>query len=286
MGEAAARPRFHRTLRISGKGPGSGKFREELRGIAVDDDGRLYAVGDSTVKIFDRDGGLLREWKSGQPGHSVAVDIDGRVWVGEWRQVEIFEPQGELAQSWTDSGRLGLVTAIGLGSDDVFLADATARCIRRYDREGRFVNDIGDRHRRGGFNIPNGVVDFALDGAGVLHVAHPGMHRVERYDAAGELLGRFGRFDGVDPEGFGGCCNPTNLAVDRSGRVVVSEKAGPRVKLYDRDGRLLAVVADEGFDPSAKNMDLAIDPAGRIYVADTAKLEIHVFSPESAGGGG
>jgi sugar lactone lactonase YvrE len=286
MGEAETTLRFRRTLRIGGKGSGSGKFREALRGIAVDGDGRLYAVGDSSVKIFDREGGLVREWPSGLPGHSVAVDLDGRVWVGEWQQVEIFEPEGKLAKSWNDSGRLGLVTAIGLGSDDVFLADATARRIRRYDRQGQFVNDIGDRHRRGGFNIPNGVVDFGLDGAGVLHVAHPGMHRVERYDAAGELLGRFGRFDGVDPEGFGGCCNPTNLAVGGSGRVVVSEKAGPRVKLYDRDGGLLAVVADEGFDPSAKNMDLTVDPAGRIYVADTATFEIHVFTSASEGGGG
>ena len=94
MDEAAARPRFRRTLRISGKGPGAGEFREALRGIAVDGDGRLYAVGDSSVKIFDREGGLVREWQSGLPGQSVAVDLDGKVWVGEWQQVEIFKPEG------------------------------------------------------------------------------------------------------------------------------------------------------------------------------------------------
>ena len=61
--------------------------------------------------------------------------------------------------------------------------------------------------------------------------------------------------------------------------MIVSEKAGPRVKVYDRSGRLLTIVADDVFDPAAKNMDLAVDSGGRIYVADTAALEIRVFEP-------
>jgi hypothetical protein len=105
------------------------------------------------------------------------------------------------------------------------------------------------------------------------------MHRIERYTADGELLGHIGRFDGVDPEGFPGCCNPTNVSLDRAGRIVVTEKAGPRAKLYDREGSLLSVIADDGFDPASKNMDLAVDSHGRILVADTASLEIRVFPP-------
>jgi sugar lactone lactonase YvrE len=247
--------------------------------VAVDATGRLYAVGDSAVKVFDADGGVLRQWATGAPGECVAIGDPGQVWVGQNEQVEVFSPEGERASVWRDPGRLGLVTAIGFGGGDVFLADATARWIRRYGADGSFVNNIGDQHRKGGFHIPNGVVDFAVDEAGVLHVANPGMHRVERYAADGTLLGRFGRFDGRDPAGFPGCCNPTNLTVDDHGRVIVSEKAGPRVKVYDPEGGLLTVVADDVFDPAAKNMDLAVDEAGRLYVADTAALEIHVFEP-------
>ena len=107
------------------------------------------------------------------------------------------------------------------------------------------------------------------------------MHRVERYTVDGELLGPFGRFDDHDPAGFPGCCNPTNLALDRAGHVIVSEKAGPRAKLYSSDGQLITVVADDVFDPLAKNMDVAVDSRGRIYVADTATLEIHVLAPKA-----
>ena len=71
-----------------------------------------------------------------------------------------------------------------------------------------------------------------------------------------------------------------NVTVDAAGRVVVTEKAGPRAKVYGAAGELLAVVAERTFDPGAKNMDVAVDSTGRIYVADTVRLEVRVFRPE------
>ena len=272
---------FRLARRIGGRGHAPHEFERTLRGIAVDDAGRVYAVGDSAVKVFGAGGEPLRQWATRLPGQSVAVDADGRVWVGEHGQVEIHDALGTLADTWRDAGRLGLVTAIGFGRGHVFLADANARWIRRYDRNGGFLNNIGDRHRKGGFHIPNGVVDFAVDGEGTVHVANPGMHRVERYSPDGTQLGHFGRFDGRDPAGFPGCCNPTNLALDGDGHVIVSEKAGPRVKVYSPDGQLVTVVADDVFDPAAKNMDLAVDSRGRVYAVDTEALEICVFEPRA-----
>jgi sugar lactone lactonase YvrE len=270
-------------LRIAGKGSAAYQFKEHLRGVALDGDGLIYAVGDSSVKVFADDGEFVRQWATGTPGFCVSVDRGGRVWVGQWDQVEIFDAKGHLADTWQDPDRLGLVTSIGFVNDDVLLADADARWIRRYYREGNFLNNIGAQHRKGGFHIPNGVVDFAIDKSGILHVANPGMHRVERYKPDGELLGHFGRFDGRDPAGFPGCCNPTNLALDTEGRVIVSEKAGPRVKVYDADGELLAVAADGLFDAAAKNMDLAVGSGGQIYVADTVALEVRVLNRQTEG---
>jgi sugar lactone lactonase YvrE len=264
--------------RFCGRGSGADQFSEALRGIAVDGQGHIHAVGDSTVKVFTGEGKLLRRWPTSLPGHAIAVSDDGRVWVGQSQQVEIYDAQGTLVDTWRIPD-LGLVTAIDHRDGDVFLADAGVRWIRHLDGEGRLLNNIGDQHRKGGFHIPNGVVDFDIDAQGILHVANPGMHRVERYRANGELLGHFGRFDGRDPQGFPGCCNPTNVTLDDDGRVIVTEKAGPRVKVYDPDGTLLSVVADDGFEPAAKNMDVQVDAEGRIYVVDTVSLAIIVFAP-------
>jgi len=81
-----------------------------------------------------------------------------------------------------------------------------------------------------------------------LFVAHPGRHRVERYDADGELKSRWGkRTRGLD--GFTGCCNPVSVAVTDSGEFVTAERGQPRIKLFDRDGKLQTVIAEpEAFD--------------------------------------
>ncbi len=279
---------------------GEGGFTKALRGLAVtvgtrSEEGNIFAVGDSRVAVFDPQGMPLRHWQTERPGFSIAIrpssppggegrdtaPAEGRsIWVGQAEQIEIFDQDGGRLDVWRDAKRLQLVTAIGFSRDGVLAADAVARCIRHYDRQGQFRNNIGDQHRKGGFHIPNGVVDFAVDAEGLVHVANPGMHRVERYTPEGELVGRFGRFDGVDPEGFPGCCNPTNVTLGEGGLVVVSEKAPPRAKVYDRQGSLLAVVADgDAFDLAAKNMDLAADVEGNVYVADTARRRICVFEP-------
>ncbi len=266
---------------ISGRGQEPDQFTETLRGIAVDSDGRVFAVGDSAVRVFQADGRLLHTWSTSSPGYCIAIASNGHVYVGLAGQIEIYEADGTPITAWRDEQHLGLVTAIGFANTSVLAADANARCIRRLGPNGKLLNTIGDDNRRSGFLIPNGVIDFAVDRTGTIHAANPGCHRVERFAIDGTRLGHFGRFDGQDPSGFSGCCNPTNVAVDDRGRIFVTEKAGPRAKVYDSDGALLSVVADSQFELACKNMDLAVDSKGQVYVADTVKLQILVFAPQA-----
>lgn len=268
---------------IGGKGPTPDRFAATLRGVAVDDQGQVYAVGDAEVKIFAASGEFRRHWATSKPGFSVAVAGDGSVYVGQSGRIEIFDGMGRLISTWRGPQLTGPVTAIGFVKDGVLAADAADRAIRRFDRGGEFLNDIGKDNRMKGFRIPNGVVDFSVDSGNVIHAANPGRHRVERYTPAGELLGHFGRFDGINPAGFHGCCNPTNVAVAGRDTLAVTEKAGPRVKLYHFSGELVAVIATDVFDPNCKNMDVAADSRGRIYVADTVRLTVNVFEPLTGG---
>lgn len=258
-------------------------FRGSLRGIAVDDGDRLYAAGDAEIRVFEQEA-LASRWATAGPVHTVAIARDGRVFAGESRQIEIFDRSGRLLDAWRDAERLGRVSAIGFSRGDVLAGDSHGRAIRRFDAGGRFLNDIGRNNRTQGFVVPNGVVDFGIDRAGIVHAANPGKHRVERYTPEGELLGHIGRFGGPDPAGFSGCCNPTNVCVAYDGsalRVYTTEKAGPRVKVHDAAGALLAVVAETGFDPNCKNMDVAVDSRGVVHVVDTVRLEIRTFEPEA-----
>jgi len=251
-----------------------------LRGIAVDALGQLYAAGDSEIKLFDVAGQLTRRWPTTRPAHAVAVAGDGAVYAGELGQIEIFDGAGKLLHTWRDEKLLGRVTAIGFTRDSVFAGDAADRAIRRFDRAGKFLNNIGKDNPVNGLLIPNGVVDFAVDSQGAIYAANPGKHRVERYTYTGQLLDHIGRFDGIDPAGFTGCCNPTNIAV--RDRIYTTEKAGPRVKAYDFSGKLLAVIATQLFHPNCKNMSIAVDAHNRVYVVDTERQAILVFEPVKA----
>ena len=52
-----------------------------------------------------------------------------------------------------------------------------------------------------------------------------------------------------------------------------------RVKIYEPDGKLLAVIGPENFDPNCVHIHLAVDSQGRILAADPVRREIKVFSP-------
>ena len=260
---------------------GRGQLGGTLRGVAIGAGDLLHVVGDSSVMAFAPEGRVARAWRTGAPAWSIAVAGDGRVFVGEEGQVEIFDATGRLETMWRHGKRLGRVTAIGFVNGDVLAGDAAGRAIRRLGPDGTFKNDIGADNRMQGFLIPNGVVQFGVDDAGTIHAANPGKHRVEQYTADGTLLSHFGRFDGNDPAGFGGCCNPTNVAV-AGGRIYVTEKADPRAKLYGLDGTFLGVIAGSAFDLNCKNMSIAVDSRGRVYVGDTVRLEVLVFEPEAA----
>jgi sugar lactone lactonase YvrE len=262
---------------IGGKGSGPDQFAAALRGVAVDRHGLVHAAGDSEVKVYDPAGKLKRRWPTSKPALCVAVDADGSTWVGQDQQVEIFEAAGKPVGSWRLPAR---VTCIGFAGDGVLLGDAADRAIRHHDRAGKHRNTIGKDSPVRGFLIPNGVVIFGVDAKGVIHAANPGKHRVEQYSTDGKLLGRIGRFNGVDPAGFTGCCNPTNVAV--RDRIFTAEKAGPRVKAYDFQGNLLAVIATGIFDPNCKNMSVAAGPDGRVWVTDTVRNTILAFEQVTA----
>src|ERR1035437_10013670 len=165
---------------MGGKGSAPSQFATSLRGLAVDAHGQLYAAGDSEIKVFDAAGRLKRRWSTARPVHSVATG-EGAGYAGEERQIEIFDGTGKLVHTWRDESLLGRVTAIGFVKDGVLAGDAADRAIRHFDRNGKFLNNVGKDNPVHGLLIPNGVVDFAVDGHGVIRAANPGKHRVERY---------------------------------------------------------------------------------------------------------
>ncbi len=274
---------------------GSAKlFQRTLAGIAVDSGDRIYVLGDGEVKVFEADGNSLRTWNAPEKALCLTVGSDGNVYFGMAGRVEICSDSGARMGGFSieDKGQSANITSIKTFGKDVLVADAGARCIKRYDLNGKQVGIIGIHGKNRGFMLPNRFLDMDVDTEGIVHATDPGRHRVSSWTLDGSPEGFFGKFGQLHPEDFVGCCNPVNLALTPDGRIVVAEKVAARIKVYDQQGKLLGLIGSKYFDVQCTHFPLAVDSRGRIIVADPIRLEAKLFAaggkpaaPENKSGG-
>jgi hypothetical protein len=118
----------------------------------------------------------------------------------------------------------------------------------------------------------------AIDPDGFLWVANTGRHSLENYTEEGDLRSSWGEFS-MEIEGFCGCCNPSHFVILDDGSFVTSEKGIARVKVYNRLGNVVSVVAGpDQFAEGTVGLDLAKDSSQRIYVLDPQKKAVRIFA--------
>lgn len=257
-----------------------------LSGLAIDSADRVYVLGDGKVDIIDRNGETVKSWRAPEGAACIAVGSDERVYLGVAGKVEMFTGSGVRVGAFTvGDGRDAKITSIKISGGEVLVADASARFIRKFDKSGSQVGEIGTQNKTHGFMLPNRALDFAVDSTGILRATDSGRHRVSSWTLDGKPAGDFGKFGLSKPEDFVGCCNPVNIAIAPDGRVVTAEKVSARVKVYDGSGKLLALIGSEYFDPAFVHLHLAVDSRGRIIVGDPVRREIKIFSAVVRAGG-
>ena len=264
-----------------------GKFRQSLTGIAVGPNDRIFVLGDGEARVFGRDGTEVRKWKAPNGASCIAVSDEARVYFGAAGRVEIFDIEGNHKAGF-DAGEPGnpaSITAIKVLSKEILVADAAVRYVRRYAHDGKRLGAVGTQTKTGGFMLPNHSLDIDVDSKGVLIAADSGRHRVSSWTLDGTPIRHFGKFGLLNPEDFVGCCNPVNIALAPNGTIVTAEKVIPRIKVYNTEGKLLALIGPEHFDSKCTRLHLAIDSQGRIFVADPIRLEVKIFSVAAKSGG-
>ena len=75
---------------------------------------------------------------------------------------------------------------------------------------------------------------------------------------------------------------PTNVAVDKDGRVYVSDSRGFRVQVYNADGSHLRTIGGQGLAPGrfALPKGIGVDREGITYVVDAATAVVQMFDAE------
>ncbi|MGA2974624.1 MAG: hypothetical protein ABSF77_04870 [Spirochaetia bacterium] len=210
---------------------------DQPRGFAVRQDGTLVACGDKAVVVLGRTGALKARFDLEEEPVCVALGGEKMIYLGLRDHVAALDAATGAATAWPDLGSQAIVTSIAVSGSSVFVTDAGNHMLLRFDTHGKLSGIVDSS-----FRVPSPFFDASSSADGSLWVANPGAQRVQHYGADGRLIGSWGRAS-ADVDGFLGCCNPAHIAVLPCGSVVTSEKGVPRVKVYEPDGRLSAVVA-------------------------------------------
>ncbi len=265
---------------------------KDARGIAVGPDDRIYAVGGKLVRIFAFHA-LKSEITLDAPAECLAVAPDGMIYLGMRDHVEAWGPDGDRKASWPSLGERAFITSIAAAEKDVFVADAGNRVILHYDRAGTLVNRIGRKDEARnvpGLVVPSHHLDVAMGPDGLLRVVNPGRHLIEAYTLEGDRETAWGK-PSTEPDGFPGCCNPTDIAIHGS-MLFAADKGLLRVKVYDvADGTFIGLVAgpeafakvyEKGEPEDFPGLDLAVDSKGEVLVLDPSTGDVLIFIPKQA----
>ncbi len=266
----------------------------DTRCLTRDETGQLYLGAGSRVAKVGESGAAEFHWKLPGEVRSIAVR-DGLLYAALKDHVEVYDARGAPVACWDVVGGKAYLTGIAVGDNDVFLADAGNRVVRRHDRSGKPLNLIGRKDKERdvpGFIVPSPFFSVALGADGLVRATNTGRHRVELYTPEGHLELSWGQ-PGAAIENFCGCCNPIDLAILPDGRTVTFEKGIPRVKVYSATGGFECVVAGpESFAENARvcgpnectlgGMDGVVDDTGRVLILDvvTGKVRVMERKPE------
>jgi hypothetical protein len=253
---------------------------QHVYGLAAGPEDNIYVSGDSAILIFSREGIHLSAISVDKPVHCLAVENNRDVYVGKNDHVEVYDLDGIKKTEWASPAGEAIFTSIAVSENFVFVADAGNQIVWKFDKNGNLLRRIGDKDENKdipGFIIPSPYFDVAVDPDGFLWAANTGRHSLENYTLDGGFRTSWGEFS-MGIEGFCGCCNPTHFIFLEDGSFVTSEKGLARVKVYNRLGEVVSVVAGpDKFVEGTVGLDLAVDSAQRIIVLDPKQKLVRIF---------
>jgi len=253
---------------------------KKITALAIGPDDELYVSGDNVYLQFDKDKRIAKTINSGQSARCMAIDQNKDVYLGFDDHVFIFDTNGEQKSKWKSPGKKSIFTSVVVTPDYVYIADAGELIVWQYDKEGNLVRKIGEKDKSRdiqGFVIPSPYFDVAVDPDGFLWVANTGRLSMENYTTNGNLRSSWGK-SGMRIDEFCGCCNPSHFTIANDGSFITGEKGIARVKVLNRVGELISVVAgSDKFDEGTVGIDLAVDSKNRIYVLDPMRKQVRVF---------
>ena len=188
------------------------------------------------------------------------ADIDGR-------RVLHFDADGDLIKSYSDGPNISRPIAVSVNESngDIYVADEVYSHVVTFSKEGVPQRGYGGRGTGPGkFRI---ITD--------MYKTADAFYLSDRVELSVQILDLDGRY--LTHFGEGQLIFPTSLAVDKFGRVYVSEKADSTIKVFQQ-GKLIDVIGKNGYGDGEFRYvsDMKIHK-GYLYAVDSLNGRIQVF---------
>jgi hypothetical protein len=253
---------------------------EKITGITAYKDDLMLVCGKYSVESYDYRGKKVSSFPLDEKPTCITYDDKGDIYVGFYEHIVIFDRSGKEKKRIETGDTSSWITSIAVSGKEIFIADAGLKTVLHYDISGKMKGRIGNEDPEKGiesFVIPSPYFDIASEQDGSLWVTNPGRHLLENFTVSGEMVKKWG-FGSMTVDGFCGCCNPSSFTILSDGSFITGEKSIPRVKIYDKDGSFMGLVAGpDQFEEETKGLDLARDSNDRIYVLDPIKKKVTVY---------
>lgn len=261
--------------------------------------GNSSGKSDYGIQLVSPGGEVLSTWPMRGGLHAEAIQgcEDGTVYVAGNGKLAQFDADGRLLNMVdTDEVYGGEPNTSGLCVSDqyVFVAFGMGNSLRATEDVYRFSRELAE---------PKKIIeeqygccthlDLEVHGS-ELFVAENSRHRVKRFDFEGNELGRWGRRDRRNIEGFAACCNPCNTDIGPKGVIYTAESGVGRVKRFSPQGEFLDFVGyvdttefDGGSRLAAQSCYIPIEvnlDASRIYIMDVRAHIIRVLATRDENG--
>lgn len=207
--------------------------------------------------------------------YGVAASDDGRIYVTDTGAacVFAFAPERREVRRFGIEGRVRFKTPTGIAVDErgiVFVGDSALGTIVALDPGGAPAMNFA------GHGMTN-VAGLAIDRARQrLYAVDTRAHRLFAWDSRS---GAFIASWGGRGSGAGLFNYPTNVAVDASGRIYVTDTGNFRVQILEPDGKYAGSFGSAGDSPGRfhRPKGIGVDSDGHVYVADAAFNNFQIF---------